>query len=84
LNPIKLGRDDHDHAAELAAADPAMPEGVVNRAADNWRPLLSITDLADSPRISTVLGLISKRHKGTGVTFPNWPKPQAFLGLVTM
>ncbi len=35
-----------DHAAELAAADPAMPEGVVNRAADNWRPLLSAADLA--------------------------------------
>jgi putative DNA primase/helicase len=35
-----------DHAAELAATDPAMPEGVVNRAADNWRPLLSVADLA--------------------------------------
>jgi len=39
------GRWATDHAAELAAADPAMPEGVVNRAADNWRPLLSIADL---------------------------------------
>ena len=30
--------------AELAAADPAMPEGIINRAADNWRPLLSVAD----------------------------------------
>ena len=35
-----------DHVAALAASDPTMPEGVVNRAADNWRPLLSIADLA--------------------------------------
>jgi hypothetical protein len=35
-----------DHAAKLAAADPAMPEGIVNRKADNWRPLLSVADLA--------------------------------------
>ena len=42
----KAARWTADHAAELAAADPAMPEGVVNRAADNWRPLLSVADLA--------------------------------------
>ena len=35
-----------DHAAELAAADPQMPVGIVNRAADNWRPLLAVADLA--------------------------------------
>jgi putative DNA primase/helicase len=35
-----------DHAAALAAADPAMPAGIVNRAADNWRPLLAVADLA--------------------------------------
>ena len=28
-----------DHAKALAAADPAMPEGIINRAADNWRPV---------------------------------------------
>jgi putative DNA primase/helicase len=36
----KAARWAADHAAELAAADPAMPEGIINRAADNWRPLL--------------------------------------------
>jgi hypothetical protein len=35
-----------DHVAELTVADPAMPEGVTNRAADNWRPLLSLADIA--------------------------------------
>ena len=35
-----------DHIAELAEADPAMPEGLRNRAADNWRPLLGIADAA--------------------------------------
>jgi Protein of unknown function (DUF3631) len=38
-----------DHATELAAADPAMPAGIYNRAADNWRPPLAVADLAGSP-----------------------------------
>jgi hypothetical protein len=36
----------HDHADKLADADPDMPTGVINRMADNWRPLLSIADVA--------------------------------------
>jgi Protein of unknown function (DUF3631) len=36
----------NDHAERIAAADPALPEGIVNRAADNWRPLLAIADEA--------------------------------------
>jgi hypothetical protein len=35
-----------DHADEVANADPAMPEGIYNREADNWRPLLAIADAA--------------------------------------
>lgn len=35
-----------DHAARIRGADPAIPEGVFNRAADNWRPLLAIADAA--------------------------------------
>ena len=42
----KAARWAADHAAEFAAADPAMPEGIINRAADNWRPLLAVVDLA--------------------------------------
>jgi putative DNA primase/helicase len=35
-----------DHVAALAEIDPAMPAGIVNRRADNWRPLLAVADLA--------------------------------------
>ena len=35
-----------DHIGILAAADPTMPAGIYNRAADNWRPLLAVADLA--------------------------------------
>jgi hypothetical protein len=34
-----------DHAAELADADPVMG-GLINRPADNWRPLFAVADLA--------------------------------------
>jgi Protein of unknown function (DUF3631) len=42
----KAARWAADQAAELAAADPVMPEGIINRAADNWRPLLAVADIA--------------------------------------
>ena len=35
-----------DHASEIANATPAMPEGLGNRAADIWEPLLALADLA--------------------------------------
>ena len=35
-----------DHEVSLSAADPDMPETLHDRAADNWRPLLTIADLA--------------------------------------
>jgi hypothetical protein len=34
------------HLDRITAADPVMPESVINRAADNWRPLLAIADMA--------------------------------------
>jgi putative DNA primase/helicase len=37
-----------DHADYVRSADPEMPAGVFNRAADNWRPLLAIADAAGS------------------------------------
>jgi hypothetical protein len=33
-----------DHTTILAQADPAMPPGIYNRVADNWRPLLAIAN----------------------------------------
>jgi putative DNA primase/helicase len=42
----KAARWTQDNAERIAAADPAMPAGLINRAADNWRPLLAIADAA--------------------------------------
>jgi putative DNA primase/helicase len=41
----KMARWAADHEGHLRAADPAT-EGLQNRAADNWRPLLAIADAA--------------------------------------
>jgi putative DNA primase/helicase len=35
-----------DHADDVRGAEPDMPAGLFNRAADNWRPLLAIADVA--------------------------------------
>jgi hypothetical protein len=35
-----------DHEEQLAAMEPAMPDGIINREADNWIPLLAIADAA--------------------------------------
>lgn len=39
----------HDHQFMLSSADPVLPEGMHNRAADNWRPLLAVADAAGGP-----------------------------------
>jgi hypothetical protein len=38
-----------DHAAAIAAAEPALPRELNDRAADIWEPLLVIADLAGGP-----------------------------------
>jgi Protein of unknown function (DUF3631) len=35
-----------DHVVTLGKADPAMPDGIFNREADNWLPLLAVADAA--------------------------------------
>jgi putative DNA primase/helicase len=42
----RLARWSQDNIDALKAADPVMPEGFDGRCADNWRPLLTIADLA--------------------------------------
>jgi Protein of unknown function (DUF3631) len=42
----KAARWTQDYADAIAAADPEMPDGIINREADNWRPLLSVADEA--------------------------------------
>ena len=59
IEPFRFDRTDHldqlaskaarwaaDNADSIRGADPGMPAGVFNRAADNWRPLLAIADAA--------------------------------------
>jgi Protein of unknown function (DUF3631) len=59
LEPLRIGKTDHlDELARrivrwvtaseerIAAMEPAMPGDLVNRAADNWLPLLAIADAA--------------------------------------
>jgi putative DNA primase/helicase len=59
ITPFRPDRADHldvlarkavrwtqDHATAIGDADPAMPPSIINRAADNWRPLLAIADAA--------------------------------------
>jgi putative DNA primase/helicase len=40
----KLKRWANDNTSALASAEPVMPADLINRAADNWRPLLAIAD----------------------------------------
>jgi hypothetical protein len=42
----KCARFVADHAAEIAGAEPQIPEGLTNRSADIWEPLLALADLA--------------------------------------
>jgi len=42
----KLARWCTDNRERIAACDPALPDGVFNRLADNWRPLIAIAEVA--------------------------------------
>jgi hypothetical protein len=42
--------DDDSKQGRVRGTDPDMPDGVFNRAADNWRPLLAIADAAGGER----------------------------------
>jgi putative DNA primase/helicase len=59
IQPLRLDRAEHldvlarkaarwanDHAERVADIDPRMPDGIINREGDNWRPLLAIAALA--------------------------------------
>jgi putative DNA primase/helicase len=42
----KAARWAFDNAAQVQGADPKLPDGLFNRDADNWRPLLAIAEAA--------------------------------------
>jgi uncharacterized protein DUF3631 len=51
LEPLlrQVARWAQDHAPALRDSDPQVPEGLNDRAADNWCPLLAIADLVGGP-----------------------------------
>ena len=42
----KLARWCADNAMALEMAEPAMPDGFINRIANNWQPLLAVAEVA--------------------------------------
>lgn len=63
----------HDHVVAIRSADPSPPPGLNDRAADNWRPLLAIAEVAggDWPtRITAAIAALSAAdgdNEGLGV-----------------
>lgn len=53
-----------DNMETLRASDPAMPEGLNDRAADNWRPLLTIAELAGEDWKKATLAAIRTLAEG--------------------
>ena len=65
----KLARFALDNFAVLKAMDPALPDGVFNRLADNWRPLFAIAEAAggDWPqRAANALAMVTTRDDSEG------------------
>ena len=84
MEPLRIDRLDHfeplrrqaarwavHNAASLLSADPDVPTALSGRAADNWRPLIAIADLAggDWPargrRVAETLGGRRTEHEIT-------------------
>lgn len=80
LEPLrrKLARWGADNLDALTAVDPDVPAELHDRAADNWRPLLAIADVADS----AVGGLARKAAVvvSKGVADDDAPPAELLLG----
>jgi hypothetical protein len=60
-----------DHGEEVAKAEPQIPKGLANRAADIWEPLLVLADLASGhwPELAreAALGLTAKAQESSPI-----------------
>jgi putative DNA primase/helicase len=61
----KAARWASDHAEDVGAADPEMPARVINRAADNWRPLLAIAEVAGGEWLERARRAVAAMTQGT-------------------
>ena len=63
----KCARFVADHGEEIAKAEPQMPVGLTNRAADIWEPMLALADLAGGrwPGLAreAAVGLTARAHE---------------------
>ncbi len=62
----RLRRWADDHLTDLRTADPAIPSALHDRAADNWRPLLAIAQLAGGawPTLAAQAAVALSGHDG--------------------
>ena len=62
----RLRRWADDHLTDLRTADPAIPSSLHDRAADNWRPLLAIAQLAGGawPTLAAQAAVALSGHDG--------------------
>jgi hypothetical protein len=60
-----------DHAEQIGQAEPKIPQGLTNRAADIWEPLLALADLAGGgwPDLAreAALGLTARAHQDSPI-----------------
>ena len=59
----KLARWCRDNGSRLERCDPALPSGVINRLADNWRPLFAIAEIAGEDWSSRVANSFAKLNE---------------------
>ena len=67
----KLTRWCIDNVMALEMADPVMPDGFINRVANNWQPLLAIAEVAGGEwpeRARRVASTITKGRSATGLS----------------
>jgi hypothetical protein len=62
----KAARWTTDNATRIAALEPAMPPGIYNREADNWKPLLAIADAAGGEWPQRARDAALKSHVAAG------------------
>jgi hypothetical protein len=67
----KCARFVADHAAAIGQAEPLIPQGLTNRAADIWEPLFALADLAGGrwPELTrgAALGLTARSHQDSPI-----------------